>query len=248
MSEVETADRFELIAAVFLGLAAIGTAVAGFQAGLWDGKMIEGYGRANKVATASASEQSRAIVEMSKDASIDVQAMQLILEADTGSAQTKDLNYNIATYLYTRQMSDAGYKALGLPQEARKTPEITSTNEAEVAAKMESLEAKMESLKEEILEKVMEKDLTEDENYRKEMLAAAVEKAAESDKAFNEGVEANEQGDKFELVNVIFAISLFFTGISLVFKTSIRWAILMVGGLLFFVGAVYMIFIPWTFG
>lgn len=241
MSEVETADRFELIAAVFLGLAAIGTAVAGFQAGLWDGKMIEGYGRANKVATASASEQSRAIVEMSKDASIDVQAMQLILEADTGSAQTKDLNYNIATYLYTRQMSDAGYKALGLPQEARKTPEVTDNNQAEVAAKMESL-------KEEILEKVMEKDLTEDENYRKEMLAAAVEKAAESDKAFNEGVEANEQGDKFELVNVIFAISLFFTGISLVFKTSIRWTILMVGGLLFFVGAVYMIFIPWTFG
>jgi hypothetical protein len=240
MSESEAPDRFELIAAIILGLAAIGTAVAGFQAGLWDGKMIEGYGRANKVATAAASEQSRAIVEMSKDASVDVQAMRLILEADTGSATTKELNYNIATYLYTKQMSEAGYKALGLPADAKK-PEISGTTEEEA-------EAKIEGLKEEILEKAMEKDLADDENYRKEMLAKAVAQSAESDKAFNEGVEANEHGDKFELINVIFAISLFFTGISLVFKSSIRWSILIVGGLLFFVGAVYMAFIPWTAG
>ena len=237
----ETVDRFELIAAVFLGLAAIGTAVAGFQAGLWDGKMIEGYGRANKVATAAAAEQSRAIVEMSRDASTDVQAMRLILEADNAGPAAKELNYEIATYLYTKQMSDAGYKALGLPPEAKKPEAVSGANEEEVIAKLEGL-------KEEVLEKAMEKDLADDENYRKEMLVKSAEQTVESDTAFKEGVEANEHGDKFELVNVIFAISLFFTGISLVFKSSIRWTILGIGAILFISGAIYMIFIPWTAG
>ena len=101
MSE-ETIDRFELFAAILLGLAAIATALASFQAGLWDGKMIEGYGKSNKVATTAASEQSRAIVEMSKDSSVDIQAMRLILEADDNPAIQKR-SYEIATYLYTNR-------------------------------------------------------------------------------------------------------------------------------------------------
>jgi hypothetical protein len=235
----ERTDRFELFAAVLLGLAAITTALASFEAGLWDGKMIEGYGRANKTATAAASEQSRAVVEMSKDASIDVTAMRLILEADNASPATKELNYEIATYLYTKQMSNEGYKALGLPPEAKK--EDTQSQTEEEAA------AKQATLKEEILEKALEKDLADDENYRKEMLAKSQVQTEESEKTFKEGVDANEYGDKFELANVIFAISLFFSGISLVMKTNIRWALLGVGGVFWLCGAIYIVFVPWTF-
>ena len=234
----ETIDKFELYAAILLGLAAIATALASFQAGLWDGKMVEGYGRSNKIATSAASEQSRAIVEMSKDSSVDIQAMRLILEGDDNPA-IKERSYEIATYLYTKQLSDAGYKSLGLPSEA-KAPVVDDPDTPET-------EDKTAALKEEILEKAMEKDLADDENYRTEMLAASKADSEKADAAFKEGQEANERGDSFELANVIFAISLFFTGISLVFRTNIRWPILGMGALLFLSGAVFMCTLSWTF-
>lgn len=234
----ETIDRFELFAAVLLGLAAIFTAIASFQAGLWDGKMVEGYGKSNKLATAAASEQSRAIVEMSKDSAVDIQAMRLILEADDNPAIQKR-SYEIATYLYTKQMSDAGYKALGLPPEAKAPVEDDpDTPEAE---------DKQAAMQEQILEKAMEKDLADDENYRSEMMAKSREQDNLSDAAFKEGQDANEYGDGFEFANVIFAVSLFFCGISLVFKTNIRWPILCVGGVFFISGAIYIATLPWTF-
>jgi hypothetical protein len=79
------------------------------------------------------------------------------------------------------------------------------------------------------------------------MLAKSKEQSDLSDAAFKEGQEANEYGDGFEFANVIFAVSLFFAGISLVFKTNIRWPILGVGAVLFLGGAIYMVTLPWTF-
>lgn len=197
----ERTDKFELWAAVFLGITAILTAVSSFQAGLWDGKQAEQYGKANTEATAAASERARAIVEMSKDAQIDITAYRLIREDNPTSDQ-------IASYLYTRQLSDAGYKALGLPPEAKKDVEMD--------------DEKVEALQGEILDKAANKDLVGDETYLKEMLAKSVEINAQSEKTFLDGNEANEISDKFDLANVIFAVSLFFMGIALVFKTDMR--------------------------
>lgn len=155
-------EKLELMAAVLLGLAAIATAFASFESSLYDGKSTENYSRSNKFSTEAAAERSRAVVEMAKDNTIDVEAMRLIMEGDdAGNPTAEARNYEIATYLYTTQMSEAGYKALGLPPEARKPEEANSeTPEAE---------EKQETLKEELLEKAMEKDLVSDENYRKEM-------------------------------------------------------------------------------
>lgn len=233
-------DKFELIAAILLGLAAIGTALASFESALWGGKSVEAYGRANTVATKSASEQSRAIVEMSKDASVDTAAMRLILEGDDATNPVdKERAYEIATYLYTKQMSEPGYKALGLPQEAKNTAADNPDTPEQ--------EDKQAALKETVLEKALEKDIVDDENYRKEMLAESAKFAEESEKTFKEGQNANEIGDKFDFVNVIFAISLFFAGISLVFRTSIRWILLGAGSLFFVVGFIYMLTLSWTF-
>lgn len=230
---------FELITAFLLGVAAILTALSSFQAGLWDGIQAENYGKANTEATKAASELAKATVEMSKDASVDVAAMRLILEGDDAANPTdKARAYNVATYLYTKQMSDAGYKALGLPAEAKKEVVDDPSTEAE---------EKQETLKEEILEKAMETDLADDANYRKEMLAAATQQSEQSEKTFKAGETANETGDKFELANVIFAVSLFFFGIALVFKSGIRWAIVGGGSLLLLIGFVYMLFLDWTF-
>jgi hypothetical protein len=225
MSEERT-DRFELWAAVFLGITAILTAVSSFQAGLWDGKQAEQYGKANTEATAAAAERARAIVEMSKDTQIDMMAYRLIREDNPTSDQ-------IASYLYTRQLSDAGYKALGLPPEAKKDDDMD--------------DEKVEALQGEILDKAAEEDLVGNEAYMKEMFAKSVEVNAQSEKTFAEGNEANEISDKFDLANVIFAVSLFFMGIALVFKTEMRWKVLIFGGLLSFGALIYMLTLKWTF-
>lgn len=229
-------DRFEFFAAILLGLAAICTALSSFQGGLWDGKQAEAYGKANTEATAAAAERAKATVEMSKDAQIDITAYQLI-EQGLNNAESNpavaNSSFEIASYLYTRQMSDAGYKALGLPPEAKKDPGDD--------------EEKSEALKGNVLDKASNKDLVGDENYQKEMLAKADELTAQSAATFKEGNDANEMGDKFELANVMFAVAMFFMGIALVFKTDIKWKVLIAGGVMLVVPFVYTLTLKWTF-
>ena len=229
-------DRFEFFAAILLGLAAICTALSSFQGGLWDGKQAEAYGKANTEATAAAAERAKATVEMSKDAQIDITAYQLI-EQGLNNAESNpavaNSSFEIASYLYTRQMSDAGYKALGLPPEAKKDPGDD--------------EEKSEALKGDVLDKASNKDLVGDEAYQKEMLAKADELTAQSEKTFKEGNDANETGDKFELANVMFAVSMFFMGIALVFKTEIKWKVLIAGGVMLVVPFIYILTLKWTF-
>jgi hypothetical protein len=241
MSEEKTGlvDRFEFFAAILLGAAAICTALSSFQAGLWDGIQADNYGKANTEATLAASERSRAVVEMSKDASVDIAAKRLILEADDNPNEVdKNRAYEYATYMYTKQFSDPGYKALGFPPEAKKEVVDDPTTPAE---------EKEEVLQETILEKALEKDLGDDENYRKEMLAESVRLNEQSEKTFKAGQTANDIGDNFELANVIFAVSLFFLGIALIFRTSIRWYVLWAGGLLTLGGLIFMLTLSWTF-
>jgi hypothetical protein len=237
MSEATTENArgfntMELLTAVLLGLAAIATAFASFESALYGGRSVEGYSRANRIATEAAAERSRAVVEMAKDSSVDIEAMRLTLEGDdAGNPAAEERNYFIATYLYTRQMSEPGYKALGLPPEARKSEEAP------------------EGLQEAILEKAMEKDLTDDASYQKEMLAKSDSKGQEAEQVFKDGQTANEVGDKFQLAAVIYAISLFFGGIVQVFhSTRMRQVMLGGGALLFLVATIYMLRLPLIFG
>lgn len=234
-------EKLELVAAILLGLAAIATAFASYQSSLYDGKSLENYSRSNNLSTAGAAERSRAVVEMAKDNTVDVDAMRLIMEADDAPSPTAEArNYEIATYLYTTQMSEAGYKALGLPMEVRKAEEAkAATPEAE---------EKHEALQEVLLEKAMEKDLVNDENYRKEMLAKSEAQFEESQKTFKAGELANETGDKFQLIAVIYAIGLFFGGIVQVFRNDrMRWIILGIGAVLFVGATAYLLTLPLVF-
>lgn len=234
-------ETFELLAVILLGLAAIATAFASFESSLYDGRSVENYSKSNKTATEAAAERSRAIVEMARDNTVDTEAMRLILEGDDAATPAaEERQYAIATYLYTRQMSDAGYKALGLPPEARKAAEPTG----ETA----QAEQKQAALQETILEKAMEKDLAEDDNYRKEMLAKSQALFGEAEKSFKEGQEANETGDKFQLAAVIYAIGLFFGGIVQVFRDDkMRWGLLGAGGVFLLAATIYILKLPWVF-
>lgn len=233
-------EKLELLAAILLGMAAIATALASYESSLYGGKSVENYSKANKVATEAAAERSRAIVQMSRDSQVEMDAWRLTKEGDDAANPTIEArNYEIATYLYTKVMSEPGYKAMGLPPEARK--------DDDAADDPPGVEEKQTALQEQVLETAMDNELAGDENYRKEMLAKSQAQFDEAEKVFKEGEEANGIGDKFQLAAVIYAISLFFGGIVQVFRhDSMRWAILGVGGILFVIATGYMVMLPWT--
>jgi hypothetical protein len=233
-------ETLELLAAILLGVAAIATAVASYQSSLYGGKSVEGYSKANKIATSAAAERSRAIVEMTRDSQVEMDAWRLTKEGDdAGNAAAEARNYEIATYLYTKVMSEPGYRAMGLPPGAR--------NEEYPDADTPGAEEKQTVLQEQVLETAMENELAGNENYRTEMLGKGQALSDEAEKVFKEGEQANAIGDKFQLAAVIFAISLFFGGIVQVFRNDMmRWVILGVGGVLFVAATIYMLRLPWT--
>ena len=63
---------------------------------------------------------------------------------------------------------------------------------------------------------------------------------------FAKAREANEIGDKFSLAGVILTISLFFGGLALVFKSSVRWGFLGAGGVVLIGGLGYMMTLTWA--
>jgi hypothetical protein len=233
-------ERLELLAAILLGIAAIATALASYESSLYGGQSVENYSQANKIATSAAAERSRAIVEMTRDSQVEMDAWRLTKEGDdSGNAAAEARNYEIATYLYTKVMSEPGYKAMGLPPEARK--------EAEEDDDTPGVEEQQAAIQEQLLKTAMDTELAGNEEYRKEMLAKSQTLSDEAEAVFKTGQVANQTGDKFQLVAVIFAISLFFGGIVQVFRNDrMRWVILGVGAFLFLGGAIYMMSLPWT--
>lgn len=85
-----------------------------------------------------------------------------------------------------------------------------------------------------------------DEEYSNDMLEDANKGFAAAEVRFNEGKVANENGDRFDLIGVFFTVALFFAGVGLVFKTSIRWAFFCIGLLLFVGSSIYMFTLPWA--
>lgn len=228
-------EMFELLAAMLLGLGAIGAAIAAFQGGLWDGKMIESFGDAQTTATKASTAYNEAMVTTAHDSAVDIQAKKLILEGlDAGDGATRDRSFEMAGYLYAFQMSEEGYKAFGFPAEDR-TPE---------KAKEVTQPGSVDVLPDEMLVAALEKEL--DENYEEALFAEGLKLFGEADKKFSEGRNANEVGDKFDLLTVIYAISLFFAGLGLVFKTKIRWQFMLGGAIVFLGGTVYLITLPWA--
>lgn len=234
-NETQTASRIEIAAVILLAMAAIATALASFQSSLHGGQSVEAYSQSNKLATEAAAERSAAIVAMARDNAVDAEAARLILEADAATGETAERLRGWATYLYTSQMSEAGYQALGLPAEARSVDGDDQADEGQQAALQESL-----------LEAAMEKDLAADEGYRTRMLAKSQELFTQADVEFKKAQGANSMGDLFQLMAVIYAISLFFGGIVQVFRQErLQMALIASGGVAFVAASGYMLTLQW---
>jgi hypothetical protein len=261
-------DPFELLTAILLGLAAVGAAVSGLQGGQWGGKQLEAFADSNKMTTKAATEYNEASVLINADYAAIAAAKEHILEArDAGDGGSKKRYFDLASYYYTSQLTEEGYKALELPagfyvedppeghagpappQAAPAAPAPTTQRppseedegEEETGATGPALERDIPDA--ELLETLT---LELDEEYNHAKLASATKGFADAEKRFNEGKVANENGDQFDLAGVFFTVALFFAGVGLVFKTSIRWVFFGLGLLVFLGSAIFILTLPWA--
>jgi hypothetical protein len=109
-------DKFELLTAILLGLAAIGAALAAQQGGQWGGKQLEAFSAANTLTTKAATQYTEDTVDINADYAAVAAAKDHILQArDADSPKDRERHLDMASYQYTNQMSELGYKAMGLP-------------------------------------------------------------------------------------------------------------------------------------
>jgi hypothetical protein len=156
---------------------------------------------------------------------LDLEAKRLIVEADYSEDENLvERNHEIATYLYVNELSDHGYKALKLPKEFR-----DGTSKEDI-------------IPEKILLESLNNQLGDD--YFDLQTEEGMQQFKEADAKFKEGREANGTGDKYSLNTVFYTISLFFGGVSLVFKTRMRWGFWAVGLIAFVVSFGFMLKLP----
>jgi hypothetical protein len=88
-------------------------------------------------------------------------------------------------------------------------------------------------------------DETDENPYLVEDFSEAYDLEQEAGKLFDVAVKADNQGDKFELATVLFALTLFFGGISTVFqKQAVARALLLISGVTLIAGLAQLI---WAF-
>lgn len=225
-------DKFELAAAVLLGLGATAASIAGHQEGLWGGQSVEAYGEAAALTTKASTTYNDELTTYMQDVAADQRAKELSWEAlESEDEGLRDRQLSMASWIYTAQLSESAYKALGLPMEVR-----TAYNEGS--------EDQPTELNAEQLEAALNIDL--DQDYVDEVFGSSGDEFDAADKRFNEGRDANNHGDKFSLAGVILTVSLFFAGLALVFKSGIKWGFLGMGGIVFLTGLGYMLSLTWA--
>jgi len=219
-------ELFELAAAVLLGMGAVGASVAGYQAGLWGGASVEGYGESASMTTKASTTYSDELTSYIHDAQVDVRAKEMVWEAlEIEDEDRSNRLMSMAAWLYTSQLSDPAYAALKLPVLSDDMPDDYEIPHAE-------------------LEKALNIDL--DEDYVDALFSASATEFEDAEKRLAKAREANEMGDKFSLAGVVLTVALFFGGLALVFKTTVRWGFLGTGAVVFAVGAIYALTLGWA--
>ncbi|HNW91473.1 MAG TPA: hypothetical protein PKM88_01010 [bacterium] len=275
MSE-ETPDRkfdlFELCTAILLGLTAIGAAICGQQAGQWGGKQLDAFGEANTLATKAAAQYNEDMVLLNADYAAIANAKVHILEARDAAGAERERHLEIANYFYTTQLTEQAYQAMGLPQGFFVDDEADSAAPAAVPAAAAAAPAAAEAAAPAATEATastatepadaaaeagVDRDIPDaalftslavelDESYTDSMVATGQAMFNEADARFAEGRQANNNGDEFDLAGLFFTIALFFAGLGLVFKSSVRWKFFMIGSLVFVASLIYMLTLNWT--
>lgn len=264
----EGTDFFELCAALLLGIGAIGAALAGFEANQWGSKQMEAYGESNQKMTEASREYNEGMSIINADYSAVAAAKAQVIEGrEAGDGATRAKHFEIASYIYTTQLSELAYKQMGLPLEyyveddetaaTPATPAAPSTPAAPAATPVAEAEAEDEEAPAVTAAAVAEKDLPADlllatleeeldDDFIDAMLVKGEQMAGEAKARFEEGNKCDNIGDMFDLAGIAFTMALFFGGLALIFKTKMRWYLWGAGAVLTFVTYIFMLFQPWT--
>lgn len=240
-------DWFELCVAVLLGACAVGAALAGYQNNQWGGQQLEAYTLANGALTEAAKAYNQAVSDMNHDYAAVAQAKRSILDAIyEQSAAAEERDRQVASYFLNEQITPNARKALGLPDKAAPaTPDPAATEDPDAGTtSFNDLEKKLAGNMMEIEDLITAFNTEFDSSYVEGMLAEATQGYADAEETFTTGRTANQHGDEFDVVQVIFTVALFFAGIALVFKTRIRWAFFGAGALTFALAVVEMSSLP----
>jgi hypothetical protein len=197
--------------------------------------------------TKAAKEYNEQISTMSSDYSAIVQAKKLILEGVDAKEEADQLrSYQLASYFYSEQLTEAAYKAMGLPKEPE-APASAPGGDKGKGVTEEEIEADLlNAIDEGALLASLDYELHgEESDYFDVMFAQADKMFADADKRFGDGREANDNGDKFDLVGLYYTIALFFAGLGLVFKTRVRWGFFGLGAIASVGSTVYMFTLNW---
>ena len=267
-------DKFELVTAILLGLTAIGAAIAGQQGGQWGGRQLEAFSAANSLTTKAATQYTEDTVLINADYAAVAAAKGYILMARDAGGQDRERNLDMASYQYMYQMSELGYKSMGLPmeyyvedeeegggEEAAQGEVQAAANTGDAGAQateaVNEEEGEDEDDPEAIAATAMEREIPDeillaslqtelDEDYVDKALEQGTKMFADADKKFEEGRTANENGDQFDLAVVFLTVALFFAGQGLVFKTKVRWGFFGAGLVLFIGTTIFMMTLPWA--
>ncbi len=230
MTNKGTFDVFELLSAILLGLGATLCSVASYQNGLWNGKSNESFAQATQVMTKSADSGTYADAKIGSDSAVKMKTIEALTKAHMlPPGDERDYLLRLASELYLREFSDEAYDDFDLPLEPRKHYDKTG---------------ELTGFSAEVLFEASERDFSK--TYYRWMYEEKVRNAEEASRHFEDGQRFSTIGDKFALNGVQYAMALFFAGLGLVFKSRVRWAFLVLGGLVLGVAITYMFQLPWA--
>lgn len=213
--------------AILLGLGALAGGWASYQSSQWGGTATENYGKAATTATRASTAYNEGIAIAHRDAALDIQAKQLIVTALTATddlAKQRDLA--VAKYLYTQQMTETGYRALGFPP-------AYHTKDRDTYLKFSDDD----------VAKGLEAELPK--SYYTKVLANANGLFAEADKVFAEGQQASGTSTQHGLTSMFFTMALLLGGLALVLKNRLRWIFVFGGYCTLTMGLVKLLSLPW---
>lgn len=200
----------------------------------------------------------------------------LIEAAEAETEREEDQRLRVASYFYTQQISWQAMRALALPesvwnaeraedeqgeadddaQEGEGAGAAAEGESIEVAAAVGEPDSAEEAEVDAMLDRVLPDDVLwntleielhdEDSTYGDDLFTEPMAVFEQADAKFREGQTANENGDQFDLVAVYYTIALFFAGLGLVFKSSMRWPFFGVGATICIGATIFLATLPWA--
>jgi hypothetical protein len=197
--------RLEFVAAVLLGMAALVTAWAAFQASQYDGKMLTSFTEANLTLSDANALYNEGTQEYIEDELLFIQYVTAIQQDDI----------DMAAYLRESLMSD---RLVASIEWWEQQPDDSGFDTPFV---------------------------DENPNFIIQQYVDGDALVDETDASFQAGQDANDTGDKFNLITVLLAASLFLLGIATTFKVlSMRIACLGIGAALFVGATAWLLTLP----